>query len=116
MTRDRRRPKAAQAIPKALAGLVLAGLTQPAATLAADLRARVSAAAVRPLNAGDERIVGAARQGARARLRSPECRKLLADLRDAEGRLLEPGDHAPGGPTLAQCPPSASSHPTKSRP
>jgi hypothetical protein len=91
MTRDRRRPIAARSTPPALAGLLLAGLTvaQPAAALAADSRARVSAAAARPLAAGDEKVVEAARQGAQARLRSPECRKLLADFSDAEGRSLE---------------------------
>jgi len=47
------------------------------------------AAAVRPLEAGDEKIVEVARQGARLRLRTPECRKLLADFRDGEGRPLE---------------------------
>lgn len=71
--------------------LVLAGLAlaPPAAVFAADVGARVSRAAVRPLEAGDAKVVEAARQGARARLRAPECRKLLADYRDAEGRPLE---------------------------
>jgi hypothetical protein len=50
---------------------------------------RPRAAAALPLEAGDLRVVDAARQGAMARLRTPECRKLLEDFRDGEGHLLE---------------------------
>jgi hypothetical protein len=73
-----------------LAGLLLTGTAMAASTaaLAADSRTRASVA-VHPLEAGDEKLVEAARQGARARLRNPECRKLLADFGDAEGRPLE---------------------------
>src|SRR5262245_37575455 len=46
-------------------------------------------AAVRALGPGDLRVVDAARQGAMARLRSPECRALLADFSDSDGRSLE---------------------------
>ena len=67
--------------------LVLAALVLATPALAADNRAR--AAAVRPLEAGDVKIVEAARQGAQARLRSAECRKLLTDFSDVEGRPLE---------------------------
>jgi len=75
----------AAALPALTLVLAALGLATPA--LAADNRAR--AAAVRPLEAGDVKIVEAARQGAQARLRAPECRKLLADFSDAEGRPLE---------------------------
>lgn len=73
------------------AGLVLGGLVAapPAFVAAADAGARVGMGAVRPLEPGDEKVVVAARQGAQARLRTPECRKLLADFSDAEGRPLE---------------------------
>jgi hypothetical protein len=73
------------------AGLLLGGLAfaPPAPVVAAEARAGVSLSAVRPLEAGDEKVVAAARQGAQARLRTPECRRLLADYSDAEGRSLE---------------------------
>ncbi|HEY8232945.1 MAG: hypothetical protein ACHQM7_00180 [Vicinamibacterales bacterium] len=59
------------------------------ATPAVEADTRASAIVIRPLEAGDVKTVEAARQGAQARLRAPECRKLLADFSDAEGRPLE---------------------------
>src|SRR5262249_36555259 len=46
-------------------------------------------ASVRALGPSDQRIVDAARQGAMERLRSPECRALLADFKGRDGRSLE---------------------------
>jgi len=59
----------------------------PVGTVSAAERARP--ASVRALGPGEQRIVDAARQGAMARLRSPECRALLADFSDRDGRPLE---------------------------
>ena len=41
------------------------------------------------LTPADAHTVETARQGALRRLRSPECRKVLADFRDAQGRSLD---------------------------
>ncbi len=43
---------------------------------------------VRALDPGDANIAEAARQGAIARLRNPECRLVLGDFTDANGRKL----------------------------
>jgi hypothetical protein len=86
MPRARRRRTAASPALAIVAPL-FCSLSVAAGAHAADARAR--AAAIRPLEAGDLKIVEAARQGAQARLRAPECRKLLADFSDAEGRPLE---------------------------
>lgn len=84
-------PATLEALPRTLASLLLGCLaTAPTAAQAADTRpARASLVSARPLAVDDERIVEAARQGAEARLRVPECRRLLADFSDAEGRPLE---------------------------
>jgi hypothetical protein len=69
------------------AALLLASL----ALLVSDARAAERARPVpaRPLAPGDESVVEAARKGAQLRLRTDECRKLLVDFSDGEGRSLE---------------------------
>jgi hypothetical protein len=88
MPRDPRRCRFQDRLAAILAGLLLAGTAAPAAAIAGDARTR-SSVAPRPLEGGDEKLVETARQGAQARLRDPECRKLLMDFVDAEGRPLE---------------------------
>jgi hypothetical protein len=91
MPRYRRLRAAAAAVPPTIGALLLAGLTTaaPASVLAGDSRSAVNTAPLRPLEASDQKIVEAARHGARARLRSAECRKLLVDFKDGAGRPLE---------------------------
>lgn len=67
--------------------ILLASLQLVAAPASAQGRARL--VAVRALDTGDASVVEAARQGAMARLRSPECRRVLGDFTDAQGRPLE---------------------------
>ena len=50
--------------------------------------ARAQGRAIGPLSAFDAQVVEFAREGARSRLGSPECRKLLSDFTDAGGRTL----------------------------
>jgi hypothetical protein len=50
--------------------------------------ARSEAGSAGSLADADARTVEAARQGARRRLRSPECQKVLSDFRDLQGRPL----------------------------
>jgi hypothetical protein len=52
----------------------------------AQQRARL--VSVRALDPGDASIAEAARQGAIARLRNPDCRQLLSDFTDRKGRTL----------------------------
>ena len=69
-----------------LAALLLAGLLFGAAAEGAQNHARL--VPVRALDPGAASIAEAARQGAIARLRNPECRQVLGDFTDAMGRTL----------------------------
>jgi hypothetical protein len=57
-------------------------------TAAADPRVPPRSAPVRALIPGDAYVAEIARQGAMARLRVPECRQILSDFRDDDGRPL----------------------------
>ena len=63
-------------------------MRRPAALSAVLLAAPAPSPAPPPLPVHEERVVEFARQGAMRRLRSPECRKVLDDFRDARGRPL----------------------------
>jgi hypothetical protein len=67
-------------------GLALA--FAPLLVLAVAVPARAQVRRVRALQSFDARVAGYAREGAIARLRSPECQGVLTDFRDPEGRTL----------------------------